>query len=276
MNIAICYSGQLRTGRKCLESQRRFLGEFASADTFIHTWTKNTDPRFIGLRGVTSVPTSELDAYLEKLNPTKSLIEDPVDAGIFNVTTGHWPSAKSCFYSWRRSVELALEHERLRGKKYDVIVKLRPDVIFSEECALSSELPVEEDVFLIGKLEHNPGWRTDERVYDELFISTRSTTERALKFYTSAFETKECGHVNIAKWLIDNDILPKMAKSEKLISYRKIASKFDPLTEFEKCAVGLERLNSANPFFYRDPAVSLRHNSSYTIIQPGEKADYYS
>ena len=276
MRVALCYSGQIRTGRKCIENQVRFLGEFAGADTFLHTWTHNSNRKFPGIRGITRVPQEQIDGYIKELGPVVSIVDSPIDLGIYATHAGYWPPAQSLFYSWRESIRLMHEYEEKIGIKYDVVVKLRPDIIFSDRWRLADDIEAAASGrFLIPKLEHNPTWIDDERIYDDFFVTTGHNMCKALRFYKDAFEDKSCGHINFGRWLVDNGIQPEMPSRSEFMIYRKEAESLDPMTDYDKIAVGLTRLRAPGPFFYNDPSVQINPDAAVIIIQPGETADYY-
>jgi hypothetical protein len=276
MKIALCYSGQIRTGRKCIENQARFLGEHAKADTFLHTWTHNSNRKFPGIRGITRVPQEQIDSYVQELAPLVSLVEDPIERGIYAAHAAYWPPAQSLFYSWRESIRIMHEYEERMGIKYDVVVKLRPDIIFSDRWHLEDDLEAAASgKFLIPKLTHNPTWMDDERIYDDFFVTTGDNMRKALGFYTEAFENKTIDHINFGRWLHDNGMSPEMPTRSEFMIYRKEAESLDPMTDYDKIAVGLTRLRTTGPFFYNDPNARVNPDAAVIIIQPGESADYY-
>lgn len=167
MRIAICFSGQLRAGVWAIPAIKSFIGDlWKNCDFFFHTWdshyNKNYSNELIknlnNLMSVdinytnpnpnpncniwTSVSNEDLSKFLTIYNPKLFLIENYNSTynNIVNcrnsVIAQHNLSYNSeyfpafMYYSYYRSVEMVKQYEQHHGFTYDIIIKLRPDVIF--------------------------------------------------------------------------------------------------------------------------------------------------
>jgi hypothetical protein len=163
MRIAVCFSGQLRTGVWAIPAIKSFIGDlWENCDFFFHTWdshyNKNYSNELIknlnNLMSVdinytnpnrniwTSVSSEDLARFLTIYNPKLFLIENYNTT--FNriadcqnnyirqhhLTQGFEYFPPILYYSHYRSVEMVCQYEQQHEFTYDIIIKLRPDAIF--------------------------------------------------------------------------------------------------------------------------------------------------
>lgn len=130
MKIAICLSGQFRTGEYALPSALNFF-QGHDCDYFCHAWQDNnmrlaTPDRYrTFLKTVDKQYTKEyIESILEKLKPKKVIIEE-------NSANVPYPGPWSqMFYSLMISNWLKKEYEIENNFKYDVVVKTRYDFVY--------------------------------------------------------------------------------------------------------------------------------------------------
>lgn len=115
--VAICISGQLRTGLLASPVFRRFFSSLENYDVFYHTW--ELEP---------SVSQALQAAY----TPVKFKEEKPIDV----VEVGNFGSM---LYSIMQANELKKQHEIENNFRYDLVIKTRFDLIFEE----SARFPVD-------------------------------------------------------------------------------------------------------------------------------------
>lgn len=151
--IAVCVSGNLRTFEKTMSSFKHFiLGSLAgNADYFIHTWdtlggkSLGHDSPLWGTKTFTKMPDIN-----RIFNPKKIVIDNHNEPGFVAAMNAVVAQAKlseadkdgfknhsirdyaAMCYTWKRSKELLEEYEKEQGIKYDIIVKLRPDLLFTK------------------------------------------------------------------------------------------------------------------------------------------------
>jgi hypothetical protein len=108
--VAICISGQLRTGILGHDVFRRFFGSLDNYDIFYHTWTLEPD----------------VSLKLQSLyNPMKFIEEPSIDVD----EVGNFGSM---LYSIMMANELKKQHEIENNFRYDLVIKTRFDLIFHE------------------------------------------------------------------------------------------------------------------------------------------------
>lgn len=227
MKVALCYSGQLRTGIHCIKNQLEFLGEHASADKFLHTWNLNTNKRFPPWRQISTVPWSEISRYTEVFGGFKQLIvEDPEKVGLFNRSRAAWLHDLSLYYSWKQSVLLALEGD------YDVIVKIRPDMIFPPHRRLTDDLErAAEGIFLIDGLNWNPSWREATVTSDVYFVSSAAAAKVALGWVDLVYSRTHLG-ISMGNWLIEQGVPVEGTKHSGYAIYRPEAIGLDSVDRY--------------------------------------------
>ena len=163
MKIGVCFSGQLRAGVWAMPAIKSFIGDlWKDCDFFVHTWesqyNKNYSSKVINdlnnLMSIninyknpncpiwTPIGAKDLNRFLTSYNPKLFLIEDykttasSIEESRRNfITQNNIPKGPEYFptwmyYSYYRSVEMLRQYEQQHGVTYDIIVKLRPDVIF--------------------------------------------------------------------------------------------------------------------------------------------------
>ena len=151
MKIAVCFSGQMRTAALASPNLYRFFGDLIPhIDFFIHTWDINrqksygTTPsgavpahRFnipIIMNPVIPIEEEELNHYKNIYNPKMMSVESYKDY------IDRYNRDPSLFYTWKKSLLCCAEYGKAYDVKYDMIIKLRPDVIFPPDRRLCDEV----------------------------------------------------------------------------------------------------------------------------------------
>jgi hypothetical protein len=130
MKIAICLSGQCKAAIYAFPNLQHFLGDlFNTADFFIHTWTTHSeretwsDPT--SLRYEDNINEADMEKYINLYQPIDYKIERQRDFGDF----GYSPPSYYKYYSIYKSVLLKHQYEITNKFTYDVVIKIRPDLI---------------------------------------------------------------------------------------------------------------------------------------------------
>jgi hypothetical protein len=136
MKIAICLSGQFRTGEYALPSLLNYF-QGHDCDYFCHSWQDNnmrlaTPERFRKI--LDTVDTQFTKDYIEStltgiLKPKKILIEE--NSRIAAPFVGPW---SELFYSLMIANWLKKEYEVENNFKYDLVVKTRYDFVYPPEA----------------------------------------------------------------------------------------------------------------------------------------------
>lgn len=198
MKIAICFSGQWRTGIEASPNILRYLGDILPhCDFFIHTWDYNQQKNYFNTkifgRGYNLVEKT-IDEIIKIYNP-KALHIDNLEIiknkekCIFSdgFESNYIDLVHPWLYSFMKSVEYKQTYENTNGFEYDYVIKLRPDIIFSERRTLDTELNIIKPSvcsdFYIENL-WNTKWNIDTLWCDDVYyISKSKTMNVAASFY---------------------------------------------------------------------------------------------
>lgn len=159
MKIAVCFSGQCRTSPEAAPNLKRFFGQHLdNIDFFIHTWDINHYKHYgvkddmvgsgcppwrpygtTGERPFSSVPGDRINEYRNAYKPKMMHVDS------FSDYEKRQPVIKNryvgaLYYSWRRSVLSMVEYSMANSIKYDVVVKLRPDMLYPYTRTLNDEI----------------------------------------------------------------------------------------------------------------------------------------
>lgn len=168
MKIAVYFTGHLRTAEYAAENLINYMGDlYPDIDIFLHTWKENKYKRlhhegkyFVQMLKEKNInvtdPLKELNpncffptqppetfAVLEKLNSlySKKIVSFEIEQANTKIgfleKFGRKPAR---FYTWYRANEMRKRYENLYNIKYDVIVKLRPDAVFSTDSKLKNDI----------------------------------------------------------------------------------------------------------------------------------------
>jgi len=196
MRIAVCFSGQIRTGIECAPNILRYIGDLLpNCDFFVHTWdvetvSQNTnrnsaiapnvpfpvDPRVFAVFHTIYQPiTMTVDRYHSRAT------EDRMGGARIDPVTGRK------LVAWLESIyEVNLmkkQYEQKNNFTYDYVIRIRPDIIFCEDKSLQDDLALVTDnqMFLTG--EYMTVNRQD-RLEDIFWIAQSSVMDQLAEFYS--------------------------------------------------------------------------------------------
>lgn len=151
MRIAVCISGQIRTGVIVSKNIKHFLGSlYSNCDFFIHTWDTNTTISYCGSNiypDNEKVTQDTIDKIKNIYNPKKIQVDDLYEITKNKIKTNN--NIKILWYSFYKSVEYKRRYEIENDFIYDLVLKLRFDIVFPEYRSLLI------DFSLIKKSLHN-------------------------------------------------------------------------------------------------------------------------
>lgn len=189
MKIAICFSGQLRTGLEASDNIKRYLGIlYPFCDVFIHTWDVDTQKYYNNtILNKEKISVDKFRKITEIYNPKKIIVDDFYktreienqvnnDYNLFGRISPLW-------YSFMKSVQFKQEYEEEQRFEYDYVLKIRFDLIFSPIRRLSYEL---ESLFLKNNEFYVENWsseRISEFLDDVYFISNSRNMNMASNYY---------------------------------------------------------------------------------------------
>jgi len=186
MRIAICFSGQIRTGVKASKIIKRYIGDlYNQTDFFMHTWNisqaKQWHPDSLKSKehGINNPPVESgyaLSATMDSVYDQKFL---KVKIENFHEWNTHfikeYKSFSPLWYSWYESILLKQQIEREQNFVYDVVIKMRPDIIFPESRALEQEI---NHFIEYGNNFYAMGY-SPIRIDDVFFLSNSNTMDLA-------------------------------------------------------------------------------------------------
>jgi hypothetical protein len=135
--IAVLITTEMRaTYKVCYKKILHFFSDY-DADFFIHTWKTNTVMMHSSEKVercshvIEPVPQETVDHVKEVYAPKKFVIEPKKDH-MFCLAI-----SQSQFYSYFRAFELLEEYIKETGTQYEVVVKIRPDLIWNPKSKLN-------------------------------------------------------------------------------------------------------------------------------------------
>jgi hypothetical protein len=220
MRIAVCFSGMVRTSNYTSPNLLRYFGDLLpNIDFFMHTWNITQGKPYV-LDSLGLMTTLMNEPIIDSSYPIISIMANDyknfkkIKIESFSTQCeiySHCP----LWYSWAKSVDLVAEYEKEYGVTYDVVLKMRPDMIFPEEYTLQQEI----DEFLNNpKLFYIMGGG-DDRLNDVYFLSTLDQMITATKiiYNRSPIPWKE-NEFNLH--LINNDIKYSQVRNPSYAIYR--------------------------------------------------------
>lgn len=143
MKIAVCFSGQIRTGVQAAPNLLKYIGELLPYVTFFcHTWNINTRKPY-NATGIAR-PDYPLDEKVAEqfrkiygLTPCQYQQEDYYNLKHQYGTQVTW---NPMHYSWLQSLKLRQEYETNTNLKFDFVVKLRPDLLIRPNRSMSVDI----------------------------------------------------------------------------------------------------------------------------------------
>lgn len=136
--IAVCISGQLRTWRKTINSWLPLIKNRNHVDVFVHTWNFNTVSTKINHDGskIEKITENELEEFSRCINPCAILIESEKTFSPKSPSQAmQHPSHLSQFYGIMMASRLKMEREITKKITYDIVIRSRPDLYFSDDVA---------------------------------------------------------------------------------------------------------------------------------------------
>lgn len=189
--IAICFSGQPRTWKKCLGYWSALITDPRfQIDVFCHAWDFNTPSNKLGRTDeIKKLPRAELSELLQAFNPIMSRIEScrtfaPVSEDQAMTNAAHL----SQFYGIMACSQLKREHEIRHNFVYDAVIRARYDTEGSSNI-LDNVPDVEPDTFHGFDLRFSFAERAGQ-VSDLCWMSAGLLYDRIAQLYLDACSIK--------------------------------------------------------------------------------------
>lgn len=146
MRIAICFSGQMRTGVQAAPNIKRYIGDLEPVcDYFVHTWDHQSLPNLA--KELTPIDNSVFSEFYKLYNPISMTVE-PYAArrapdnlwGGYRVDPATGKKYVSMFESIYKANRLKKTYEEDIGFVYDYVVRIRTDLIFHQDKSLRADI----------------------------------------------------------------------------------------------------------------------------------------
>jgi hypothetical protein len=238
VRIAVCFSGQIRTGVQAATSIKHYIGDFWDNCTFFcHTWNVNTR-KPLNANGIYRqgypLDDSTLNEFREFYKLHGKIVVENYDQIKESKTSNHW---NPMHYSWRRSIELMQDYSQITNLNFDFVVKLRPDVLPRSTRSMGREianclLKNDKECFFSESTYAAPNGVMDDVIY----YATPAIMDRVSKF---AYFQEETGMQGLKQYLDMQQI--KSASTVQDLSemgyaiLREESLHRDPIADWEGC-----------------------------------------
>lgn len=257
LNIAICFRGLIRTGilnRKVFEY---FFENNYNVDFFVHTWDydNNAIPpdgtfygetplaKFMRDQGPWNLLSSKVTKFQQVYRPKLFIKEDIQsywETNNIHVKSGndfmfpleYHPQFVSAYFSNR----LRILYELKKGKKYDLVISTRPDIMLNPQDYFVEQMLCDID-FLVGNNENfgivnlDPNFiYNSTHVDDVLYMATPKVMDSFMEFYNPKQNSKS--HQFPLEYLKSKSIIPRPLPWSYTIN-RDWCSYLDPIDDYD-------------------------------------------
>lgn len=195
MKIAVCFSGQLRTGVESEPSIKRYLGNLLpNCDFFVHTWDKQSHPQRQQTGEFESLDLSLFSEFYDLYQPLAMVVEPyaPYQAppgvwGGFRVDPKTGRKTISMFESIYKANRLKSIYESDINFVYDYVLRARTDLIFHPDKSVAADI---EELELRRAQSRHPGAFVSAfhqghhaKLEDIFWIAPSETMNQLCEFY---------------------------------------------------------------------------------------------
>ena len=250
MKIAICFSGQIRTGIACAPSILQYIGNLLSeCDFFVHTWDINTDPNKQKVDDVTvlsSIDKSVFSDYYRLYNPMTMVVEpyhlrkvSPQWGGA-RIDAKNQLSYVSMFESIYEANKLKMLHEQKHHFVYDRVIRIRADLTFHPSRSLRDDLissPIDNQTFV--SEYHKGGVDQAAKLEDIYWIATSPVMDKICNFNEIRANSSDPldWQVQMANWVKSPDMGLRFQSLKSQYSIRILRTAemhLDPISDWDK------------------------------------------
>jgi hypothetical protein len=211
MKIAVCFSGQIRTGHINYPNIKRFLGDlYDYCDFFVYTWDTETythkehaSKRLLDA----NIPSNfHYPAISDSISLFYSLyIPRSMVVNNYNETIKEHPGLDPYAYCIRQSYNLMKEYSKNNKIKYDYVVITRPDVLFDPSKSLQEDIDQVDDerTFCYASLYDN---KTEPDKIESVYWLSKSFTMNLVSEFQFIIENRHLtynidGFVHLGNWI---------------------------------------------------------------------------
>lgn len=161
MKIAVIIYGHMRSFKSCFPNLYKFLLKPLNPDVFIHTWSYNesSTPSWHKLHNK-NIHKINHEEIISRYNPTSFVIEQQpsIESNFNKVVDGVNFFGFNCMYhSLSKANSLKQTEEVKTGQKYDIVIKIRPDILINKPIPFNFKNPIfDNDVYIAGNKRNGP------------------------------------------------------------------------------------------------------------------------
>jgi hypothetical protein len=227
MKIAVCFSGQIRTGIENHPNIKEFFGKlYNECDFFIHTWNFSEYKTYNG-SNISKKPTIEPIEKFEQIKKLYSPKKIIVDIKHIAYETAEKYGIQPLWYSFWKSIELKKQYEMENNFKYDYVIKFRPDLVLNYNTCddLIKEINTTYDnEFKIIGWDGFDVPKNTQLATDVFFISKSNEMDIAADYFWSLMKYYDnSNYTNLPSYLEEYNIKPiKSTYVDRFLLLREI------------------------------------------------------
>lgn len=206
IKIALCFSGQIRTGLLTYKNIKNFIGDLIDqCDVFVHTWDIRSETS--SDLSIAGVPFKEPDSLFEEFskiwNPKKMVVEDFIN------WQKQYIKIEPLFHSLYECDKLRKEYQKENNLDYNFLIKIRPDFIYNPQYKLENELK-----WIVNLEYENTIYTLDwanvkqqNKFEDVFWVAATKAFDVAVNYYFKRLGTNEYDwQIEMADYLSKNNI----------------------------------------------------------------------
>lgn len=206
IKIALCFSGQIRTGVLTSNNIKNFIGDLINqCDVFVHTWdiiSQTTSD--LNIAGIPfKEPESLFEEFSEIWKPKKMVVDNFIN------WQEQYNKIEPLFFSLYQCDKFRKEYQKKNNLDYNFIIKIRPDFIYNPKYKLKDELEI-----ILNSDYGNCIFTMDfgnvislNKFEDVFWIATSKVFDVAVNYYFERLGTNECDwQTEMAEYLTKNGI----------------------------------------------------------------------
>jgi len=219
MKIALIIYGHMRSFESCFPNLDRFLLKPFKPDIFIHTWSVNESTTASWHKShIKNINKINIETIKSLYNPTSFIIENQpcIESSFNKVVDGVNFFGFNCMYhSLSKANSLKQTKEAKMGYKYDIVIKIRPDILIKKPIPFDFKMPIlNKNVYIAG----NKKSMTDNSIHsyaaiDILNIASSSSMDTIcnLSYYVyEFFNTSNAKQNGFANFILKQKLNPIM------------------------------------------------------------------
>jgi hypothetical protein len=216
MKIAICFSGQIRTGVETAPNILRYIGDLLpNCDFFVHTWDIET----YSTEGFSSTLTDDKNILPQQLSPINVDIYHKfvkiytpavsvLDSFSLWSKSRHGEHNRKIYlphqYSVYISNKLKFMYEEMNNFVYDFVIRIRPDIMFDSDKSLIHDLKLVSDSRTLCYAQFYDEAVINNNIHNGFWLGSSYVMDQVTDFYNIMSNKNESidEHIHFGNWVI--------------------------------------------------------------------------